>query len=98
MKLEFDLSDSLVKLLPRQRPPEAHSARNPDCSVPIENHAPSRVCRPARVDVRYDLPIVFQTTPELATRQIESWSFWYARKTTETVNDLWHCRNVREAL
>jgi ERCC4-type nuclease len=40
-------------------------------------------------EVRYDLPVVFRATPELAARQIESWAFWFAREMIETVNDLW---------
>jgi DNA excision repair protein ERCC-4 len=39
-------------------------------------------------EIRYDLPVVFRLTPELAARQIESWAFWFAREMVETVNDL----------
>jgi ERCC4-type nuclease len=40
-------------------------------------------------EVRYDLPVVFCQTPELAGHQVESWAFWFAREIVETVNDLW---------
>jgi hypothetical protein len=38
--------------------------------------------------VRYDLPIVFAETPEAAAREIERWSWWFAREVVETANDL----------
>jgi hypothetical protein len=48
-------------------------------------------------EVRYDLPVVFCQTPELAGRQVESWAFWFAREIVEAVNDLWRSGR-REAL
>jgi DNA excision repair protein ERCC-4 len=44
-------------------------------------------------EVRYDLPIVFCPTASLAAQKIESWAFWFARETVETVNNLY--RSVR---
>lgn len=40
-------------------------------------------------EVRYDCPVVFRPTPELAARQIESWAYWFSREVIENVNDLW---------
>jgi ERCC4-type nuclease len=40
-------------------------------------------------EVRYDLPVVFESTPELAARRVERWSFWFAREMVEVVNELW---------
>jgi DNA excision repair protein ERCC-4 len=40
-------------------------------------------------EVRYDLPMVFESTPELAARRVERWAFWFAREMVEVVNDLW---------
>src|SRR5258708_16843313 len=31
-------------------------------------------------EVRYDLPVAYRSTPELAARQIESWAYWFARE------------------
>jgi DNA excision repair protein ERCC-4 len=39
-------------------------------------------------EMRYDLPVVFSQTPELAARQVESWAFWFAREIVEVVNNL----------
>jgi DNA excision repair protein ERCC-4 len=40
-------------------------------------------------EARYDLPVVFKPSPELAAAQIERWAFWFAREMVEVVNDLW---------
>jgi ERCC4-type nuclease len=43
-------------------------------------------------EIRYDVPVVFYETPELAARQIERWAFWFAREMVEAVNSLWRGR------
>jgi DNA excision repair protein ERCC-4 len=43
-------------------------------------------------EARYDLPVVFKPTPELAAAQIERWAYWFARETVETINGLWRSR------
>jgi DNA excision repair protein ERCC-4 len=40
-------------------------------------------------EVRYDLPVVFKPSPELAAAQIERWAYWFAREMVGVVNDLW---------
>ena len=40
-------------------------------------------------ECRYDVPVVFSPTPEAAAREIERWSWYFAREMVETVNDLW---------
>jgi ERCC4-type nuclease len=40
-------------------------------------------------EARYDLPVVFKPSPELAAAQIERWAFYFAREMVEVVNDLW---------
>jgi ERCC4-type nuclease len=40
-------------------------------------------------ECRYDTPVVFKPTPELAAAQIERWAFWFTREMVEVVNDLW---------
>jgi DNA excision repair protein ERCC-4 len=40
-------------------------------------------------EARYDLPVVFKPSPELAAAQIERWAFWFAREVVKQVNDLW---------
>jgi len=40
-------------------------------------------------EVRYDLPVVFCQTAELAGRQVEGWAFWFSREMVEVVNTLW---------
>jgi DNA excision repair protein ERCC-4 len=48
-------------------------------------------------EIRYDPPLVFCETPEIAGRIIERWAFWFAREMVETVNSLWRGRKeVRE--
>jgi len=42
----------------------------------------------AAVEARFDVPVVFATSPEEAGRRIEAWAFWYARELVENVNDL----------
>jgi ERCC4-type nuclease len=39
-------------------------------------------------EIRYDLPLVFCETPEVASRLIERWAFYFARETVQVVNDL----------
>jgi len=39
-------------------------------------------------EMRYDLPVVFCQTPDLAARKVESWAFWFAREMVEVVNNL----------
>lgn len=41
----------------------------------------------AAFEARY-LPVVFAATPEAAAREIERWSWWFARETVENANDL----------
>lgn len=42
----------------------------------------------AAFEVRYDLPVVFIRTPELAARQIERWAFYFARDYIKAANQL----------
>jgi len=49
----------------------------------------------AAFEVRYDLPVVFEPTPETAAARIESWAFWFTReclKTADAIRD--GCANV----
>jgi ERCC4-type nuclease len=39
-------------------------------------------------EVRYDVPVVFCEKPEAAPRQIERWSFWFAREVVKDANAL----------
>jgi DNA excision repair protein ERCC-4 len=39
-------------------------------------------------EMRYDLPVVFAETPENAAREIERWTWWFAREVVENANDL----------
>ena len=39
-------------------------------------------------EMRFDLPVVFRISPELAGRQIERWAFWFTREYIETANEL----------
>jgi DNA excision repair protein ERCC-4 len=43
-------------------------------------------------EARYDVPVIFKASAELAAAQIERWAFWFAREMVETVNDLWRSR------
>jgi DNA excision repair protein ERCC-4 len=45
-------------------------------------------------EARYDLPVVFRPSPELAAAQIERWAFWFSREMVEVVNNLW--RSARQ--
>ena len=45
-------------------------------------------------EARYDVPVVFRHTPELAAAQIERWAFWFSREMVEVVNNLW--RSARQ--
>jgi DNA excision repair protein ERCC-4 len=44
-------------------------------------------------EMRYDLPVVFCPTAEIAARKIETWAYWFSREVVEVVNNL--CRNAR---
>jgi ERCC4-type nuclease len=37
-------------------------------------------------ECRYDIPIVWEPTPDAAAVRVESWAFWYAREIVENVN------------
>jgi DNA excision repair protein ERCC-4 len=39
-------------------------------------------------EIRFDIPVIWMATPELAARQIESWAFWYAREIVKAANAL----------
>jgi DNA excision repair protein ERCC-4 len=39
-------------------------------------------------EARYDLPVVFKPSPELAAAQVERWAYWFTREMVEVVNDL----------
>jgi hypothetical protein len=39
-------------------------------------------------EVRYQVPVVFCETPEIAGRQVESWLMWVAREQVLTTNQL----------
>jgi ERCC4-type nuclease len=39
-------------------------------------------------EARFDTPVVFRHTPELAARQIETWAFYFARECVSAVNGL----------
>ena len=41
-------------------------------------------------EMRYDLPVVFVSTPKAGARLVERWAFYFARQTVETVNSLWN--------
>jgi DNA excision repair protein ERCC-4 len=40
-------------------------------------------------EMRFDCPVVFCPTPELASREIERWAFYFVRELTESMNDLY---------
>jgi DNA excision repair protein ERCC-4 len=40
-------------------------------------------------EIRFDVPVLFCETPEVAAWQIERWAFYFAREMVETVNSLW---------
>jgi ERCC4-type nuclease len=42
----------------------------------------------AAIEARFDVPVVFATTPALAGQQIESWAWWFGRELVEVVNGL----------
>jgi ERCC4-type nuclease len=52
----------------------------------------------AAFEVRYDCPIVFCPTAESAARKIETWAFWFARETVESVNNLYRSRRKPDPL
>jgi DNA excision repair protein ERCC-4 len=39
-------------------------------------------------EVRYEVPVVFCATPQIAACQIERWCFYFARQLVESVNEL----------
>lgn len=39
-------------------------------------------------EVRYDLPVVFRSGPEVAAREVERWVWWFAREAVLAVNGL----------
>ena len=39
-------------------------------------------------EVRYDVPVVFEPTPDAAARRVESWVWWAAREHVENMNTL----------
>ena len=39
-------------------------------------------------EVRYDVPVVFSPTPELAAVQIERWAYWFSREVIGTATSL----------
>jgi ERCC4-type nuclease len=40
------------------------------------------------LEARFDVPVVWQPTPEAAALQIESWVYWFAREIVQDVNAL----------
>jgi ERCC4-type nuclease len=38
--------------------------------------------------IRFDLPVVFAPTPNLGTRQLERWAFYFAREIIQNANHL----------
>jgi hypothetical protein len=46
-------------------------------------------------EVRYQVPVVYCPTPEIAARQVESWLYWVARELVLTTERL--LRSVQEA-
>jgi DNA excision repair protein ERCC-4 len=43
------------------------------------------------LEVRFDVPVMFSPTPEDAGRQIESWTYWFAREIVCAANELARC-------
>ena len=39
-------------------------------------------------EVRYDLPLVYCSSPGAAAREIERWTWWFARDVVQNSNDL----------
>jgi len=39
-------------------------------------------------ECRYDIPVVFDATPEQAGRRIESWAFWFSRDFLKVANEI----------
>jgi ERCC4-type nuclease len=39
-------------------------------------------------EMRFDCPVVYKATPEAAVRQIEKWSFWFAREVARCATNL----------
>jgi DNA excision repair protein ERCC-4 len=40
-------------------------------------------------EMRFDCPVVYCPSPELASREIERWAFYFVRELTESMNDLY---------
>jgi ERCC4-type nuclease len=40
-------------------------------------------------EIRFDLPVVYCSTPEAAAQQIESWAFYFCREYVKRANALW---------
>jgi DNA excision repair protein ERCC-4 len=45
-------------------------------------------------EVRFDLPVVFASTPGEAADQIERWAWYFAREVVEATNDLWRAARL----
>lgn len=39
-------------------------------------------------EARFDVPVVFEPTPELAALRVESWIYWYCREIVQGANEL----------
>lgn len=39
-------------------------------------------------ETRYNIPVIYEATPELAARRVESWAYWFSREIATTVNEL----------
>lgn len=48
-------------------------------------------------EVRYDLPVVFVRSPELAARRIEDWAFYFAREYVKAANQLLRAVNAGQS-
>jgi ERCC4-type nuclease len=48
-------------------------------------------------EIRYDLPVVFCATPEIAGRQIERWAIWFAREVCKNASLLREGSEVENA-
>lgn len=47
-------------------------------------------------EVRYDTPVVFRPSPELAGAAVERWAWYFAREMVETVNSLWRASTAAQ--
>jgi ERCC4-type nuclease len=39
-------------------------------------------------EIRYDIPVVWVSTPEAAATRLESWAWWFAREVVQNINAL----------